>query len=219
MLTSTPAQRITGIILIVLVPIIIVTAVSGLGVDPGAADFGEELQDLADREEAPAVLSFLLAAIFVVAAAAMYVTFRSREPTLALFGSLGFFAAATGFLAAAATGEALMELADDFGSARGGQAEGVVPAARAVATINEAAVLAGLGFFSLGVLAFGILVLRTVALPPWLGWLAVVGGVLGFVGIPIFLPALLGWVLGLLWLLITGGLLVWRGTREADVAA
>ncbi len=112
-----------------------------------------------------------------------------------------------------------MELADDFGSARGGQAEGVVPAARAVATINEAAVLAGLGFFSLGVLAFGILVLRTVALPPWLGWLAVVGGVLGFVGIPIFLPALLGWVLGLLWLLITGGLLVWRGTREADVAA
>ncbi len=84
MLTNTPAERITGIILIVLVPIIIVTAVSGLGVDPGAADFGEELQDLADREEAPAVLSFLLAAIFVVAAAAMYVTFRSREPTLAL---------------------------------------------------------------------------------------------------------------------------------------
>lgn len=121
MLTSTPSERITGIILIVLVPIIIATfllgTAVGLGVDIDADDFREEVQDLADnqgRVVAQAGLSFLLAAIFIAAAAAMYVTFRSREPTLALFGSLGFFAAAAGFLAAAATSIALGDLGDEF---------------------------------------------------------------------------------------------------------
>ncbi len=84
MLTTTPAERITGIILIVLVPTIIATfllgTAVGFGFDIDADDFREEVQDLADNQArltAQAGVSFLLAAVFITAAAA-----RSLRHTL-----------------------------------------------------------------------------------------------------------------------------------------
>jgi len=64
------------------------------------------------------------------------------------------------------------------------------------------------GGFALFHIAAGILVLRSVVLPRWLGWLSVAAGVLWLTPLP-------GLYLGFLWVLIASVMLFLRGSGEA----
>ncbi len=221
MLPKATIERITGILFLLIVPVSVVTVFTDPGVDTRVNEFRGSLQNVADSEAENFVslgFGFLMSGLFVATGAALYVTFRSYERLLSLLGAFGFLAAGVSFTASMVAGVALNDLAEEFGGTHGVQADQIVPAARAVAIVSDGALFAGFGFFGLGLLALGILIIRRQPLPRWLGWLAAVSGILMAVGIPTFFLMILGLLLSLVWLIVAGGRLVWRGTSEAGVA-
>lgn len=222
MLSKATIERITGVLLLVVIPVIIVTAVTDSGVDTRVDEFRGSLEDAADEEArnfVSAGFGFLMSGLFVAIGAALYVTFRSYERFLSLLGAFGFLAAGVSFMLSMAAGLAFTELASEFGDASGVEADQIVPAARAVALASDWSLLAGFAFFGLGLLALGILIVRRRPLPRWLGWLAAISGVLTAVGGPTWFLLILGLLLSFVWLIVAGGWLAWRGTSEAGAAA
>ncbi len=221
MLSKATIERITGVLFLVVIPVTVVTAVTDPGVDIRADEFRASLQDVADSETQNFVslgFGFVMSGLFVATGAALYVTFRSYDRFLSLLGAFGFLAAGVSFMASMIAGLALNDLADEFGGTHGVEADQIVPAARAVAIVSDWSLFAGFGFFGLGLLALGILVIWRRALPGWLGWLAAISGVLMALGAPTFFLLILGLLLSLVWLLVAGGLLVLRGTNEDGAA-
>ena len=221
MLSKSTVERITGVLFLVIIPVSLATALLDSGVDTRVDEFRGSLQTVADSETqniVGAVFGFFMAGLFVSTGAALYVAFRSYDRLLSLIGAFGFLAAGVSFMVSMAAGLTFIELASEFGDTSGVEADQIVPAARAVAIVSDWSLFAGFGFFGLGLLALGILIIRRRALPPWLGWLAAISGVLMAVGAPTFFLLILGLLLALVWLLVAGGLLVLRGTNEAGAA-
>ncbi len=221
MLSKATIERITGILFFVIVPVIIVTAVTDSGVDTRVDEFRGSLQDVADDEArnfVSAGFGFLMSGLFVATGAALYVTFRSYDRLLSLLGAFGFLAAGVSFMVSMAAGLAFTELASEFGDTSGVEADQIVPAARAVALASDWSLLSGFAFFGLGLLALGILIVWRRPLPRWLGWLAAISGVLTVVGGPTWFLLILGLLLSFVWLIVAGARLVWHGTNEAGVA-
>ncbi len=156
--------------------------------------------------------------LFVATAAGMYLTFRPYERFLSLLGAFAFLAAGVSFMSGMVARLTLTQLAREFGGTSGIEADQIVPAARAVALASEWALLAGLGFFGLGLLALGILMIWRRPLPLGLGWTAAGCGILIIVGMPTFFISVAGSLIGFVWLIVAGGWLVWRGTSEAGEA-
>ncbi len=220
MLSKATIERITGILFLVVVPVTIVTVVTDAGVDTRVDFFRASLQDVADSETQSFVsagFGFLMSGLFVATGAALYLTFRPYERFLSLLGAFALLAAGVSFMAGMVADLTLTQLAREFGGTSGIEADQIVPAARAVALASEWSILAGLGFFGLGLLALGILIIWRRPLPLWLGWMAAGCGIITVVGMPTFVISILGFLLGLLWLIVAGGRLVWRGTNEGGV--
>ena len=221
MLSKAPIERITGILFLLIIPVTIVTVVTDAGVDTRVDFFRADLQDVADsatQSFVSAGFGFLMSGLFVATGAAMYVTFRPYERFLSLLGAFAFLAAGVSFMAGVVGQLTLTQLAREFGGTSGIEADQIVPAARAVALASEWSLLAGLGFFGLGLLALGILIIWRRPLPLWLGWTAAGCGILIIVGMPTFFISIAGSLIGFVWLIVAGGWLVWRGTNEAGVA-
>jgi len=221
-LSKATIARITGILFLVVVPVFIVTVVTDSGVDTRVDFFRADLRDVADSETQSFVsagFGFLMSGLFVATGAGMYLTFRPYERFLSLLGAFAFLAAGVSFMAGMVGRLTLTQLAREFGGTSGIEADQIVPAARAVALASEWSFLAGLGFFGLGLLALGILIIWRRPLPRWLGWMAAGCGILIIVGMPTFFISVAGSLIGFVWLLITGGLLVWRGTNDAGLTA
>lgn len=204
MISESAIARITGILFLLIVPVAIVTVIAEPAIDTRAEWFRGSLQDLADKETGSFIsagFGLVMSLLFVATGAALYVTFRSYERFLSLLSAFGFLAAGVTFMASIVANLTLFDLADEFGGTHGVQADQIVPAARAVGVASDFFLFLGLGLFGLSLLALGILIIWRQPLPRWLGWGAAVSGIL----IP----------LALVWLLVAGGWLVWRGTNEA----
>jgi hypothetical protein len=221
-LSKSTIERITGILFLVIIPVSLATAILDSGIDTRVEYFRGSLQTVADNETqnvVGSVFGFLMAGLFVSTGAALYVTFRSYDRLLSLIGAFGFLAAGVSFMVSMAAGLAFIELASEFGDVRGVQADQIVPAARSMAIVSDWTLFAGFGFFGLGLLALGILIIWRRPLPRWLGWLAALSGVLMVLGAPTFFLLILGLLLGLVWLLVAGAWLAWRGTNDAAATA
>ena len=74
---------------------------------------------------------------------------------------------------------------------------------------------------SLGILSYGLIVLRTGAVPKWIGYLGVLAGVvapfgsLHYVESSLVNIAFVGMTLALVFALFTGGWLIVKGSKEA----
>jgi len=74
---------------------------------------------------------------------------------------------------------------------------------------------------AIGFLSYGLIVLRTGAIPKWMGIVGVLGGIVApfgwllFVEIDLQYIGVIGTMIGLLFILLTGGWLVWKGSKEA----
>lgn len=240
MLSKIAIERTTGVLLLLVVALTAALASVGFGVDVSQEHFREDFNDKIvqsqDRFAAGLVLSSVMSLVMVGSAGSLYSTFRLHEPTLATVGAYGFLAGGTLLLVGAGTGAALHDLAGEWSALSGARAEQVFTSARAVALAFE--FLGIVSFFVLlgGVLAFGGLIAWTGAMPRWLGALAVLSGVLlvlgltvglltgalwdlvmgSFIGTGLFSYLINGSLLAaLLWLLVTGGWLLVRGTEEA----
>lgn len=222
MLSKSTIERITGILFFVIVPVMIVTAITDSGIDTRVDEFRGSLTDAADEEAQNFVsggFGFVMSVLFVATAAALYVTFRSYERFISLLSAFGFLAAGVSFSVAMAADLAFTELASEFGDTSGIDADQIVPAARATALASDWSLLSGFAFFGLGLLALGVLIVWRQPLPRWLGWLAAISGVLIAVGGPTWILLMLGLLLGFVWLIVAGGWLAWRGTSEATNVA
>lgn len=160
--------------------------------------------------------------IAIPLAAFLYMVFRSHDRNLALLGSFGFLAAAGIFLTGNMVMISLVSLAQEFTAATGGEARSVLNSARAVGLMADAAFAMGAVALSMGIFSYGLLVLRTDALPRWIGVFGIVGGIVAPFGWLLFvsndLAAIgsIGLMIGLFFALITGGWLVVKGSSKAD---
>ncbi|PKB56945.1 MAG: hypothetical protein BZY73_05870 [SAR202 cluster bacterium Casp-Chloro-G3] len=154
-------------------------------------------------------------ALLVVLGAGLYAVFRRHQPDLARVGAFLLLATAVVSLVAASAGLALAALAQEFVAASGDQATNLASGAQAIELFREFAGRTGFTLTALGVLTFGGLIAWRRPLPQGLGWLGILVGVMMF-----FIwsdsAALLHRMGGtgyLIWLAITGGWLLFKGTR------
>jgi hypothetical protein len=211
-------ERLTGGLMIVYMAAVAVQVAARTASTNSSSSLAESLEILTANHglyltSMSAGLASSILLIFL--AAGLCSIFRARYHFLALATSFLFLAAALAWLTSAASGLALVSLAQEFVSASGIQAESLASSAGAVDLVRESTGRVGFTLAGLGTLVLGGFLAWKGALPKWLGWLGVVVGIL-----MLFIwndsAAVLHRVGGtgyLLWLLITGGWLLVRGTR------
>ena len=219
-------EYLAGALLIVFVATIVVTiATNPISAETFREDARGVLVDIAqDRELFIVSTAFDLAAslITILFAAALYVVFRSHDRALALLGSFGFLASAVLFLTGDMVAIALTSLAQDFAAATGDQRDVVLASARPIGLMRDAAFAMGAVGVAIGVLSYGLLYLKTNALPRWMGPFGVIGGIvtpfgwLLFVNSDLVAILFIGLMIALFFALISGLYLVFKGAREAD---
>ena len=209
------------IALVVTILVGIVTHVMSVSAETFREDARGVLADIVeDRDLFIVSTAFDLAGnlITIALAAVLYMVFRSRDQTLALLGSFGFLAAAVLFLVVDMVAISLISLAEDYAVS---QSDSILHAARAIGLMIDVAFMMGAVGIALGALSYGLLVLRTNALPRWMGVFGIAGGIVApfgwllFVDTDLVAVGFVGLMIALFFFLISGLWLMWRGTEEA----
>ena len=146
-----------------------------------------------DKASATVLLILLYGLFVVLSAMTLYLTFARLERTVALLGASGLAVHGIFMVAGCALLLARFDLAAELTPAGGSEPESVAAIARALELAVIKLRFAAFVFLSLGMLALGGLIARSGAVARWLGWLGVVGGI---VGVPLMLASLLGIDLG-----------------------
>jgi hypothetical protein len=219
-LSQRALERIAGGLLVVYMAAVIVSVAARVASSADQEPFRASLQLIGANQglyltslTSNLISSFLLAAL----AGGLYLTFRLYQWNLALLGAFMFLAAGLIWTVSNISGLALAQLAQEFAAASGSQADMLMTSARAVELMREFAGKTAFSLAALGLLAFGGLIAWSRAMPRWLGWLAVIVGILTLFIWYDAAPALhrIGGAGYLLWLLLTGGWLLLRGTKDS----
>lgn len=235
MLTKAAIDRLTGGLLLALGVALFVAVVTDIGVDPTRREFQDSLEHaLEARSQYLTSKVFALASgvLWIAVASMLYAVFHSHDRTLALMGSSLLMVVGVSFLIHASAGFALADLAEEFAESRDAEAGAVFTSARAVAFIGTADIFGLFTVLPFGLLSLGALISWTKAVPAWLGWLALAVALLllvtGGIWIGGFWDAfdmyviwdygIMGFLGVMLWLVLTGGWLLWRGSQEARAA-
>jgi hypothetical protein len=154
----------------------------------------------------------------VALAGALYLTFSPHNRSLALLGTLWRVAEGTIIAFSELNNIVLLAVAQQFVSATGAEAVALETLGRTLILAEDWGYKIGLAFFALGWLMCGILFVSSGAVPPVLGWLAVVASLLAVVGrwlalvspdvglvATSFVPIMLFEVVFGVWLLFRGG--------------
>ena len=158
-----------------------------------------------------------------LAGLALYMTLRTHDPTLALFGAFGFASHGLFVVLTAALLLAGLRFPQEFATF-GAETSSVVGAASALELSMDKIRTSAFVFLGLGLLPLGVLISWSGAVARWIGWLGFVAGVLGFfgmlarlAGISVGLPAGMTRITALTafaFMLILGLRLIARETRE-----
>ena len=163
--------------------------------------------------------------LWIATAGTLYTVFHYHDKTLALLGTFLFLVVGVAFLIGAWAGFALVDLAEEFAEPHDAEASAVFTSARAVAFIANTSITGLFVVFPFGLLSFGALISRTKAVASWLGWLGLaVAALLLLVGgfwdafdmYVIWDYGFIGLLGVMVWLALTGGWMLWRGTKEAE---
>ena len=165
---------------------IVATVVLG-SIDVRAAHFQQEFQELVDNQGrywANVIVLHGAQVLVLALAVTVYLAFRPYGQALALMGAVGLVALAFVLTVANIGGAILAGFADEYGTASLGHdgaietnayTAAVTTSARIAALVSVSAWFDGLfTFLPLTLLALGVLIVRSGALPRGLGWLAVV---------------------------------------------
>ncbi len=223
MLSKRTLERVAGVLFIVMAVAFAVSIATHVGIDFDRADIGESLREVIDDQalfvtsEAFWLVGSLL---LVVAAAASYLVFRSRDSGLALFGLVGLLSGAMAFAVGEFAKFGLLFLAHDYVDAWA-DTGAIASTARAVGILGGTAWITGLTLLGAGVVPIGVLIVRSRAAPSWMGWWAVGCGVLlltawGIVSgndVAFIFPAI-GGIAALAFFLMLGIQLLWHAVPE-----
>lgn len=225
MLTKRGIDYLAGSLLLgIVVTVVVSVAVTPFTDGTFREDTREILMKIADdsgRFATAIIFDIASNLLFIPLAAALYLVFRSHDRNLALLGSVGFLAAAGLWLTGDMIMIALQTLAQDYAAATGVQAAAVLISARPIGLMLDAAFVMGGTGLALGVLSYGLLVIRTGAVPKWMGIFGVIGGVVAPFGWLLFVETdlqnigFIGAMIGLFFALLSGGWLVLKGSNEA----
>jgi hypothetical protein len=213
-----------GLLITVVVSVVLSIILSPISDEAFTEDVNFILTAIADdsgKFAAFIVFDTLANLIAIPLAAALFMVFRSRDRNLALLGSVGFLAGGILWLSADMAMISLETIANDFSGASGAQADSLLTTAGAIIPIQNAAFLLGATCLSLGLLSYGLLVLRSGAIPKWIGIFGVLTGVIGplgwlnYIDSSLVVLTFIGAGISLLFALLTGGWLVTKGTTEA----
>jgi hypothetical protein len=200
--------------------------------DASREDIAEDLADVGDDEAVFAIgqaVTIVVALLVTVLGAVLFSALRLRAHWLASIGLVGFVGLGIMFAASSASFIALNDLANDLesgGAGGAGEAE-ILELARVVTLVGDALFFIGIWFFAVGLVGFGLVMavgpqLAAVAAdragiraavispPTWLGWIAVVAGVLYLLGVLIFVSDWffilvgIGFLLTIIWYLAGG---------------
>ena len=222
-------ERSTGLLMLLAVGSLVALMASGYGIGAEQQYFRDDFPRLArdlDGFKASLVVGAIVGSMLIVTAAALSHTLRSRDSLLASIGAFGLLAAGVIMLIDVGAGRSLYDLAAQWRDAGGAEGDPIWISARAVALIYEG--LAGLSMMLLvgSLFAFGGAVVQQAVLPRPLGWLPIAGGVVLALALIVGAVTDGGWYLlmasvliGLVWLLLTGGWLLLRGTTEHRLPA
>lgn len=175
------------------------------------------------NDVATIALIFVYGLFVFLSAVGLYMTFRWYEPTLSLFGALAFGVHGLFIVLICAVMLAGLRFPVEFPATFGGD-EGAMFAA--VEMAMDKIRMSAFVFSSIGLVALGVLIIWSAAVPRWMGWVAVAGGGIGF---PSMFAALIGvdplginaivvivaFLTALGFMLVLGVRLLWWRTREA----
>ena len=221
-------ERAAGVLFFLFTVTLIVHIATEVEIDTDTDKFVDSLHDIArDRGQYLTSVAFhaVSSLLTVFMGAAIYLVFRSHSRPLALLASFGFLTAGIALLVGNMAGFALDPLTRQFFAPGGGAGtDAVAASARGTALLSEFAFEIGVFFAGLSVLLLGALIASTGAVYRPLGFLAGIGGILmsfhwlGLVEDDLVFIARAGLVITLVFLLVTGGWLILRGTRDARSA-
>jgi hypothetical protein len=221
-------DKLLGLLLIVLIPVLIVSVMLDKGVNTHEQSFEQTVREIVDHErEFAAGMAARLAAslVFTGVAAVSYLVFRRHNQLFALVGSSLFLLLGVTFLAAAIGSFALLDVSHAYEDAHGPGSAMVAASARSLSELVQAAMFVGLiAFLPLGLVTFGALLSWRRVAPRWIGWLGVASGLLMLsiwlseLTDAFWLVAMVGMLGALVWLLVTGAWMLVRGTPDAAAA-
>ncbi len=226
-------ERFSGILIILMLVTSILAAIFassvGTSYNVPADEVGAVLELVADNQGLhQAEIGFDLASyiILVALSGALYLVFSPHHRLFALLGALGL--AAGGIILAVHDifWFVFPSVAKDFVSASAPQASALLEMGRIIMLTANWGLSVGITFMGLGMLAYGVLMIRKKVVLHALGWLGAVAGVLLFTGT--WLPRV-DVSLYLVWTALAGPVLFWqlslglwlllRGTKQAGDSA
>jgi Domain of unknown function (DUF4386) len=220
-LSQRALERITGVLLVAYMAAVIVAVAARVASNADQEPFRASLQLIAANQSLylTSLVSNLISNFILIAlSGGLYLTFGPRQRYLTLLGTFMFLGAGLIWMVSNISGLSLAQLALEFTTASGSQADMFMSSAQAVELTREFAGKTAFTLAALGLLAFGGLISWSQAVPRWLGWLAVVVGVLTLFIWYDAAAALhrIGGTGYLLWLLFTGVWLLLRGTLKVQ---
>ena len=187
MVSDKQLSRLSGILLLLVLVSSIIAAGLASGVDPVDSynvppdRVADVLQRVAEnKDQHMAEIGFdLLSYVFTVAlAGVLYVTFSPKNRLLALLGTLGLTSGGVILAAHDIPHFVLPWIAEEFVSASGAEAVALQNAGTVVLMTAMWGLSVGITFLGLGILLYGILLVKSKSVPPILGWLGVIAGIL-----------------------------------------
>ena len=233
MFAKTALDRITGGLLIALGVALVVALATDIGVDPTRLEFSDSLDEILEvRAQYLTSNAIMLATsvLWIAVATTLNTVFHYHDRTLALLGTSSFVVVGVFFMIHAIAGFALVDLAEEFAESKDVDASAVFVSARAIAFIGISDIFGLFFVLPFGLLSFGAIIGRTKAVAPWLGWLALVVALLlvavggfwiggfwdAFDMYVIWDYGFIGFLGVMIWLVLMGGWLLWRGSRNAS---
>ena len=157
---------------------------------------------------------FALGALF-------YLIFRSFNRSLALFGGLGFMAAGIVWLILDMPGLAQYKLALDYSASSGAAASAIAQRGADLSLWGNYSFAIASILIAIGLLSFGLVIIRSIAINRLLGWLAIIAGILMLVSlVNTFSESApvthIAYYVTEVWALVTGIWLILRGVKNSE---
>ena len=222
MVSKSAIDRTCGALLAALAVATVVAAAIGSQFETYDRSFEKAINEVADSSglfTVGLVSSFIAGLAGVALASTMYLAYRGHDRTVSMVGALWLLTFGGAMIGASVAGSAVLHMADQFETAVGTNADIIAASARPIHIVRESSGIVGITvFLPLAMLTFGAIIVRHRAAPGWLGWLALVAGA----AMLMFWVTEVGWAismlgvpLALLWLVLLGGWMMLRGTRDA----